>query len=147
MTALQFVEFFSGYSTSMLVSPTSPENRLPSANLPCYQEQKQYRLAPRQNNSRETFLEWVSELHIDRRKHTWDDPGLAINWPLTGTGNNSHVWQSEGFFTTFRNSPSAPMCNSTARFSDRRKSWLDIGNFWNTTLGSFLHTRMQPSCW
>lgn len=88
---------------------------------------------------KEPFPEWVSELHSDPRKHTWDDPGLAII--LTGTGNNFHVWQLErtDFFTTFRNGLSAPteMCNSSAHFSDRRKSWLNTENFWNLTLGSF----------
>lgn len=88
---------------------------------------------------REPFPEQASELHIDPRKHGWVDPGLAINWPLTGTGNNFHVWQSERFFTMLRNGPSAPteMCSSSAHFSDRRKSWLNTENFWNPTLGSF----------
>lgn len=27
---------------------------------------------------KEPFPEWVSELPIDPRKHTWDDPGLAV---------------------------------------------------------------------
>lgn len=40
---------------------------------------------------REPFPEWASELHIDPRKHTWDDPGLAINQPSSGTGNNFHM--------------------------------------------------------
>lgn len=39
---------------------------------------------------REPFPEWASELHIDPRKHTWDDPGLAISQPLSKTGNNFH---------------------------------------------------------
>lgn len=144
-TALQPVEFFSGSSISMLVSPTSPENSLLSANLPGYQEQKWHGLLPNSRRTKScsgTGL-WVAILILENWvwHMGWSWIGsLAINSPSTVTGSNFHVWTVwEHRFTTFRTGPSAPteMYSSNTHCSDRRKSLINTENFWNPTLGKF----------